>query len=260
VAVTELATLRIYRPSSPWTGAGTVVIEVDGKEVGRLRNGQDLVTHVESGRRNLRVRLRGSGQSPKAGQLLELTLAPGEYMRLETKISGWTGQPSLVRADGIVTVPPAPRGASAAAQVLGVTETHRSEEPIGTDTYRIDNTSASAKLTRTIRVTRRWSRMVSLDLNSGHSLTGGGQIGPPWLALRTGIEQSLSHTYSVATDHSEEFAEEFGIEVGPGDDTTVILAWKRLWQHGVVDVWSEGRQARLPFRLAVGITFDQSIR
>ena len=249
----ELATLKISYGSA-WRSRATnaVLIEVDGREVGRLRNGQNLVTHVESGRRNLRAR-----QWTSPGVPLELDLAPSEEVELEIKMVGYN-KLTLIRTDGGAAVSAEPPAAPQAAQILGVTETHRSEEPIGTETRRIDNTGP-ARVTRTMRVTREWSRTVSLDHTSSDGTSTGAQVGPDWLALRTSVEQSLSQTYSVSTGSREEFVEEIGVEVEPGTAVTVVLAWKRLWQHGVVHVLSRGSQVEVSFRLAAGITFDQSM-
>lgn len=256
----EQATLRIHWPKH-WSMRGArLVIEVDGREVGRVPNGQNLVTHVESGRRNLRARMWHDPFGAYRSMLLELTLAPGEDVRLEPRISksAWSSQISLVRVDE-GAARPMQSAAPSAAQVLGVTETHRSEEPVGTETRRIDNTAGTSRLTRTIRVTREWSRTVSLDLNTSHGASARAQIGPNWLELRTSVEQTLSCTYSVSAGRREEFAEEIGVEVEPGTALAIVLVWKRLWQHGVVQVLSRGRQVEVPFRVAVGITFDQSV-
>ena len=260
----ELAILRIHWPAH-WSMRGSgarMVIEVDGREVGRVRNGQNLVTHVESGRRNLRARMWPNKFGAYRSMLLELTLAPGEDVRLEPRISksAWASEVSLARIDGGVTVPPTQSAAPLAAQVLDVTEIHRSEEPIGTETRRIDNTAGASRLTRTMRVTREWSRTVSLDLNASHGTSVGEQIGPNWLELRTNVEQTLSRTYTASAGRREEFAEEIGVEVEPGTALTIVLAWKQLWQHGRVRVLSQGRQVDVPFRVAVGITFDQSTK
>jgi hypothetical protein len=145
-------------------------------------------------------------------------------------------------------------------QVLGVTEAQRSEEPIGTDTRKIGNTSGVGRVTRTIRVTKEWSRMVSLDLHERDTGATGTTVGPNWLKLKTSIEQSLEHTYAISISRREEFAEEIGVELESGADVTVVLAWKRIWQHGVAHVLIQGRRVNVPYRMAVGITFDQSIR
>lgn len=260
VHVTELATLRIHLPAR-WGEAFSLamVIEVDGREVGRLRNGQDLVTYVEPGRHNLRAR-RGIANS----EPVELVLAPGEDVRLETRLytkNFWdlVKTLSLVQTDVAAGTPTAPPVDPPAAQVLGVTEMHRSEEPIGTENRRIDNTSGAARLTRTMRVTREWSRMVNLDLHDSRGSSADARVGPAWLSLRTTIEQSLSRTYAISANRREEFAEELSVEVEPGAAVTVVLAWKRLWQHGVAHTLFQGRQIEIPFCVAVGITFDQSV-
>lgn len=253
----ELATLRIYRPTRIQGFASALVIEMDGRELTRLRNGRDWASYVEPGRHILWVRM-----SWRRFPSLELVLAPGDDVRLETtRPSFWTGVISLVRTDGATAGPPVrPPASLTAVQVLGVTETHRSEDPIGTETRRIDNTSGAGRLTRTIRVTKEWNRMVSLDLHASHSISGGAQIGPDWLALKTSIEQTLERTYAISVSRREEFAEEIGVEIEPGADVTVILTWKRIWQHGLAHVLTQGRQADMPFRMAVGVTFDQAVR
>lgn len=255
--MTELATLRILRPlrtASPLV----LVIELDGREIGRLRKGQDLVAYVEPGRHVLRA--RGIGKS----DAVELVLTPGEDARLETRLytkNFWDvfKTLSMVRTDMAAGTPAALPVDPLTAQVLGITEMHRSEEPIGTENRRIGNTSGAARLTRTMRVTMEWSRTVKLDLHDtrGRSTVAGG--GPAWLFLRTTVEQSLSRTYTISEDRREEFAEEFSVEVEPGAAVTVVLDWKRLWQHGVVHALFQGRQIEIPFCVAIGVTFDQSI-
>jgi hypothetical protein len=236
-----------------------LVIEVDGREIGRLRKGQDLVTYVEPGRHILRA--RGVGKS----EPVELVLAPGEDVRLETRLytkNFWDvfKTLSMVRTDGSVETSGCARPVgSTTAQVLGITEMYRSEEPIGTENLRISNTSGAVRLTRTMRVTREWRRTVNLDVHDTRGSATNIVTGPAWLSLRATIEQSLSRTYTISEDHREEFAEEFSVEVEPGAAVTVVLDWKRLWQHGVVHVLFQGRQIEIPFCVAIGITFDQSV-
>jgi hypothetical protein len=235
-----------------------MVIEMDGRELTRLWIGQNWASHVEPGQHILRIRQWWArSKSP-----LKLMLAPGDDVRLETRISPWTGKHSLVQKDGGTTGPPArPPAPPPAIQVLGFTDTHRSEEPIGTDPpRRIDNASGTGRVTRTIRVTKEWNRMVSLDLHASDSISLGIVTGPNWLALKASIEQTLEHTYAISVSRREEFAEEISVEIEPGADATVILAWKRIWQHGFAHVLAQGRQANVPIRMAVGVTFDQAIR
>lgn len=226
-----------------------MVIEMDGRELTRLHQGRTWVSDVDPGRHVLRV----GNWWPRCPPM-ELVLAPGDDVRLEARLRGleagfWAwGTPLLVRTDAATPDP----------QVLGVTETHRSAESIGTDNLRIDNTLGVGQLTRTIRVAREWSRMVSLDQHASDDVSIGGVVGPNWLALKASIERSLEQTYAISVSRREEFAEEIGVEVKPGADVTVTLAWKRIWQHGVANVLTDGRQAEVEFRMAVGVTFDQS--
>ena len=127
----ELATLRIYRPVRLTNAVGAMVIEMDGRELTRLWIGQNWASHVEPGQHVLRIRQWWV----RSNSSLELMLAPGDDVRLETRISPWTGKHSFVQKDGGTTGPPVrPSAPPPAIQVLVVTETHRSEEPIGTET------------------------------------------------------------------------------------------------------------------------------
>jgi hypothetical protein len=244
----ELASLRICRPMRLSGAAYAQVIEMDGRELCRLPNGGNWASYVEPGQHLLRIRYAWMRSNP-----LEIILAPGDDVRLETRLAMWTGKPSFVRTGGAMTFPPAPRPA---VQVLGVRETHRSEEPIGTETRRIDNRSGLGRVTRKIRVAEEWSRMVSLDLHESHSVSGG----VDWLAIRASIERCLEHTYHMSVSRREEFTEEIGVEIEPGADVTVVLTWKRIWQHGIAHVLIQGRELNVQFLMVVGVTFDQSIR
>jgi hypothetical protein len=260
--VTELATLRILWPTRLRTASSfAMVIEVDGREIGRLRKGQDLVTYVEPGRHILRARAAGKVSKSEP---VELVLAPGEDVRLETRLytkNFWDLLKtfSIVRTDVAAGTPTAPPVDPPTAQVLGITEMHRSEESIGTESRRIGNTSGAVRLTRTMRVTREWSRTVNLDLHDTRGSSADTGVGPAWLFLRATVEQSLSRAYTISEDRREEFAEELSVEVEPGAAVTVVLDWKRLWQHGVVHALFQGRQIEIPFCVAIGITFDQSV-
>jgi hypothetical protein len=191
--VAELARLQIHWPARwyTWGTLGWMVIEVDGREVGRLHHGKNLVINVDSALRNLRARMLKYRSVP-----LELVLASGEAARLETRFTKgvWITQLSLVRIDGGGAVSPVQSPVPSAAQVLGVTKTHRSEEPIGTETRRIDNTSSMSR--------------GDSDHAGDQGVESRGQVGPELqsrcLCRRVGwsklagvagsVEESLSHT------------------------------------------------------------------
>jgi hypothetical protein len=150
--------------------------------------------------------------------------------------------------------------AGAPIQVLGVTETHRSEEPIGTDAHRMGDTSRAVRQTRTFRVTREWNRTVSVGQHDNHGINGSIQFGPNWLAVKASLEQALERTYDFSVSRREEFGEEISVEIEAGADVTIMFTWKRIWQHGLVHVLTGGHRVDVPFRMTVGVTFDQSIQ
>jgi hypothetical protein len=256
VQMSGLAILRISRPTRFSNALSSMVIEVDGREVGRLSNGQDLAVQVEPGHRNVRIRLWRI-----VGPVLELVLSPGEAADLEIQISIW-GKASLVRKHRTVSQPPGPADMATGhggVDVVGITETHLSEETMGTETRRIDNTSSAARLTRTIRIAKEWTRTYTLDNTATTTRTQDAQIGPGWLTLRRSAEENLARMYSVANGRREEFSEEIGIEVEPGASVSIALTWKRLWQHGTITVGGQHGTVEIPFRVVMGVTFDQSV-
>lgn len=40
---------------------------------------------------------------------------------------------------------------------------------------------------------------------------------------------------------------------------TVVVRWKRIWQHGYIVATRDGVQLHIPFRVAIGMTFDQQL-
>lgn len=250
------ATLEIFN-KSPYTQ----VIKMDGEVLTQLSTNSNHKCVVESGRHLLstppqKTGRRRSNRLERKSQL-EIVLADDDIVLLEVSVDRYA-HPVLARSSGARKSPDLPSGSMADATVLTVTETHRSTEPIGTETRRINNTSGTGSLTRTIRATQEWNHMISADLHEVNKSSGGIQIGPDWLALRATIEHSLERTYAISVSRRQEFAEEIGVEVAAGADVTIVLAWKRIWQHGRARVLVQGQQVDVPFRLTVGVTFDQT--
>jgi len=141
---------------------------------------------------------------------------------------------------------------------LELVETDRGEETFGEDRRVIDNTRSSASLTRTITFTKEWSRTCELQSEKAQGASGEFSVGLKDVAgLKIASEQRLRDTYSVSQETKESCSEQVTCNVEPNTKLTVIVRWKRIWQHGYVRVAREGAEIHIPFRVAVGMTFDQ---
>ena len=67
----------------------------------------------------------------------------------------------------------------------------------------------------------------------------------------------MRRTYSVSEDTKETCREEVSCQVPAHTKLTVVVRWKRIWQHGLVQTAQGAVSLDIPFRVAVGLTFDQ---
>src|ERR1700686_629398 len=74
---------------------------------------------------------------------------------------------------------------------------------------------------------------------------------------RLSRRDKLKQTYSVSQGTKETVTEEVGCQVPGHTRTTIVVQWKRIWQHGLVHAERSGVRLHIPFRVAVGLTFDQ---
>jgi len=62
----------------------------------------------------------------------------------------------------------------------------------------------------------------------------------------------------MSEEAKETYVEEIESEVPAFTKLSLVFRWKRIWQHGVVQLnTSEGDEIRVPYKIVVGITFDQ---
>ena len=159
---------------------------------------------------------------------------------------------------GSSTPPPPPP--STPTYDVRLIETERVEEPIGEEQRTIDNSKSSVKIVRSLRVSKEWVQTYSVEYEKGR--TGGGKLD---LALVQGIgiqataESSVKERYSVSGETKRTFAEEISMEVRGNQKVQVLLHWKRIWQHGILELTSGGAPTlEVPFKVVVGVTFDQT--
>ena len=181
------------------------------------------------------------------------------------KISQWTG--GAVRAD-IAECPKCgfrwnTYGADAVhepppSETMEIIETERSEEFFGEDRRVIDNLRSSATPTRTFSFSKEWSKTFHVEIERAKGEGTDFSLGvKDAAALRMSSEKKLRHTYSVSEDSKESSSEDVSCQVPAHCKLTVVVRWKRIWQHGFVLVTRDALTLRIPFRLAVGVTFDQ---
>lgn len=141
---------------------------------------------------------------------------------------------------------------------LEVVETDRSEEVFGEDRRVIDNTRNSGQTTRTITFTKEWTRSYDIQTEKAEGTGAEFSLGVKDAAeLKLSSEQKLRNTYTVSHETQETCSEQVTCTVEPRTRLTVVVRWKRIWQQGHIRMTRSGNEVRIPFRVAVGMTFDQ---
>jgi len=139
-----------------------------------------------------------------------------------------------------------------------ITETDRSEEAIGEERRIIDNAKSSASCVRKFLVSQEWSQAYSIEhnhLKKASAKAGLGQANIANIALAT--ENSLQKKYVISNESKTIYSEEIEIEVPAFKKLVVVIQWKRIWQYGIILLQNEHEDLQIPYKVVVGITFDQ---
>lgn len=247
-------------------------VEIDGQEMGKLRNGENVSLVVTPGFHAIQIRAPSGGHSRTVrinlveDEEAEFTCSGGtlhaamkasvkapmgpEYIELRQE--RWRNQFPIAADQTTVPEP------SMLARALEVVETRRSEEPIGDETRTIDNRRGNAEVTRVIRASRDWSRSVTITDNRAHDKGGGISVGPQWANLHAEINNILQRNYSISSDIRETHGEEITLQVPAGSCLQLTLHWKQIVLHGFVRIQEKSRGAiEIPFKVGIAVTFDQ---
>jgi hypothetical protein len=132
-------------------------------------------------------------------------------------------------------------------------------EPIGEEERIIDNSGSRASVVRRLSITKEWNQSYSIERDKTVRLAGSveGSM-PSVLSFDATAEECLRLHYSVTQNIKKSQTEEVTIEVPPGATVSMRFLWKRVVRTG--DIWlrRDGKgQWSVPFRIVVGITFDQ---
>ena len=149
-------------------------------------------------------------------------------------------------------------------------KTTQSEEPIGTETRKIDSRNSKVKIERNLKVSKEWSRtiQITLEQSSTQSMEKkiGGSLGISKSCTLDGaisniLEEKISEQFQITQQEKRTYEESIRIEVPPNEYVEIHLNWKQIWQHGevvLIDAESGKDEQKIPFRFIDHITFDMS--
>lgn len=138
-------------------------------------------------------------------------------------------------------------------------ETEREEEGFGTDKRILDNSKSTVTFTRKFSISKEWSRSYVIEYERATvgnlGVSGQGKV----LGFSAGIEAAVKERFSLTDTAREVCSEEISVDVPALTKLVVLLHWKKIWQHGFVRFTTlNNENSIVPFKVVVGVTFDQS--
>lgn len=142
-----------------------------------------------------------------------------------------------------------------------VVEHTRVTEPIGDELRVIDNALSPVATRRRIELQRQWTRTVEIGRDAGRTQGVEGKLSLASLGgLAARAERTVSDHYGIRAESVQTYTDEIEVTVNPKMRLEMVLHWNRIWQEGMLVSDDPDRPGELPFRVAVGLTFDQTIR
>ncbi len=138
-----------------------------------------------------------------------------------------------------------------------IVETSRSEELIGNETRRVEN-KTPATIQRTVRASQEWTYQIEVDITRATLNSSEKKLAIKGADLTSQVQKSVQKRYNISLGETKKFEEEVLITIPGNTSVEAVFIWKRIWQNGYVEL--EMGEARVPFRLCVGVTFDFASR
>lgn len=142
---------------------------------------------------------------------------------------------------------------------LNVVETERVEEHLGSEQRLIDNSKSAITIMREFTIGKEWSQSYVIDYDKTTSV--GGEISANlfgFVTLKSTLQRSIKDHYSISEGTKLSYSEKINLQIKENTKLRVIFQWKRLWQHGFLRISTKnGKELEIPFRVAIGVTFDQ---
>lgn len=145
-------------------------------------------------------------------------------------------------------------------ELIDMTETHRTEEPIGRDERLIDNTGSPSPVTRKLIVSREWRRECKVEREISDRDSQSLSLGDDYSGkLAFEAERLVRQRYEIIDETRQLYSEEITIAVPAGVRLRILIDWKYILQHGEVTLRDSVRGlASCRFRMTAGLTFDQT--
>lgn len=146
---------------------------------------------------------------------------------------------------------------------LTILETERVEEFLGSEQRLIDSSNSATNLTRKFTISKEWSQSYVIEEENTKTRGGEGGVGLQIFNVNLGnfkltAQSNLKEKYSISENSKQTYGEEIVIQIPPYTKLRVFFQWKRLWQHGLIKFQDpSGAQFEVPFRVVIGVTFDQ---
>ena len=227
----------------------TWMIELDGLNVGTISNGQTVTVRSVAGRHTIAI----VPKVPWYGRSKPVVFDVTEGQQVGIRVMTTTFRPMI----GLPSLgAPGPRKPAVATQGA-IMEGSRYAVPLGDEVRVIDNSRSSSPAMRVVRLTREWVRTCTVDTEHISMIHGSAGVGIRVLELKIEAERTLMKKYSTTTEHRETFQEEVTITVAPRTKSTIVFSWKEIRQSGVVQVAAGRSEARIPYEVVTGLTFDQ---
>lgn len=145
---------------------------------------------------------------------------------------------------------------------ITTTEQGRSEERLGVERRKIDNSRSATSSVRRLRAQRTWSRKSEIfferatkgSSSAGLNIQGVG-------SLKAAAEKSFRESLALSGEEQQTFEEGIEVTIPARTAVEVLLHWKTIWQEGVLAIeMDDGETYKIPYRVTVGMTFDQENR
>jgi hypothetical protein len=224
---------------------------VDDKMVGKLAAGGSFSAHAAPGRHTITVRWAFLGSERLRGEF-SFDAEVGERIDLVGQAPGNVA-PIKIWRSGASPRPPAPSEPTTSTVIEG----SRYTVPLGDETRTMDNSQSGSSTTREVRLTREWTRTYVVDVEHITTVRGSAGLAIQVLDLKGEAERTLSKKYSATTEERETFEEKVTVNVAPHTRSEIVFSWKEIRQKGSVRVVGGDFEARIPYEVVVGLTFDQ---